>query len=73
MCEENCRGEIRVALRQGSVSYKKNKSTIISINKLERIVLNTAGVVDCSLTLNDGTVNVEVGEEPPTATGGEIT
>lgn len=55
--------EIRVALRQGSVSYKKNKSTVISINKLERIVLNTAGVVDCTLTLNSGTVNVEVGEE----------
>lgn len=36
---------------------------MISINKLERIVLNTAGVVDCSLTFNGGTVNVEVGEE----------
>lgn len=55
--------DIRVALRKGRVSYQKEKSTIIAINKIEKIALSVAGVVDCTLTLNSGTVNVGVGEE----------
>lgn len=55
--------DIRVALRNGTATYKKGNSTVIAINKLERVTLNTKGVVDCSLTLNSGTVNVEVGQE----------
>lgn len=55
--------DLRVALSQGTVGYIKGGQHIISLNLVERLVLNTQGVIDCSLTLNSGTQNVTFGEE----------
>lgn len=55
--------EIRVALSQRKVIYLKNNKHVISLNKIEKLVLDVPGVIDCKLTLNDSRDNVEFGQE----------
>ena len=53
--------EIKVALQQNKVVYDKGKQHILSLNKIEKLVLEIDGVIDCKLTINGNSENLKYG------------
>lgn len=51
--------EIKVAMQQNKVIYDKDKKHVLSLNKIERLVLDIDGVIDCKLQINGQDKNVE--------------
>lgn len=55
--------EIRVALQQNKVVYDKDGQHVLSLNKLEKLMLEIDGIIDCKLTINSNADNLSYGYE----------
>ena len=55
--------DIRVAIRRDSLTYKSGDEKILSISRMEKVVLSIPGIVDCKLSINGAENNITVRED----------
>lgn len=61
--EDKIKAAINVAIKQNNCTYTKNNREILSINRLEREVLNIEGIADAKIKINTSGENIEIADD----------
>lgn len=54
---------IKIIVKNGEATYLKNGQSLLSINRIEKAVLELEGIIDCFVKINNSSENIVIAEE----------